>query len=130
MSCYNRSRPRDGVFLALSWLETSTDYFNHCKTHFKNIQSVPPTLSFRRKSKQYTFCKTVRLTYDCPNIGNLVYYSSTQRKAIQELIEEHHTAARRSHGSRGKTLDHLHQNNSSERLQSLLNRKDGPWTLL
>lgn len=72
MSYYNRSALRDGMFLALSWLGTSIDYFNHCKTHFKSIQSVPPSLSFRRKSKQYTFCKTLRLTYDCPNIGRLI----------------------------------------------------------
>lgn len=46
-------------------------------------------------------------------------------KAVQGLMEEHHTPARRSYGIRGKTLAHLNQNDSSERLQSLVRPEDG-----
>lgn len=51
-------------------------------------------------------------------------------KAVQDLMEEHDVLARRSYGIRGQTLAHLNQNDSSERLQSLVRPKDGPYSEL
>jgi len=47
-------------------------------------------------------------------------------KAVQGLVEEQHLPARSSYGIRGKTLAHLNQNDSSERLHSLVHPTDGP----
>lgn len=54
----------------------------------------------------------------------IYFFSGTRMKAVQGLMEEHHMLARRSYGIRGKTLGHLNQDDSAERLQAPVHPKE------